>query len=1102
MGQGANVGTAYVLIQPKMEGFASALCGQASSAGTSAGSKFTNTFKASGVGKIGAAMGAVAGVAGKVATTAFSAIGNSMGNAISRVDTLANFPKVMSNLGYSSEEASASIQKISKSLDGLPSSTDNVASMVQQLAPMCSSLSEATDLGLALNNMFLAGGASSADCSRAMQQYTQILNKGKPDLQDWKTLQEVMPGQLNQVAQALLGAGSSSTDLYNALKDGSLTMTDFNNAVMKLNTEGVDGFASFEQQAKDATQGIATAMDNVQNRISAAMAKLINAFGETRISGAINAFSGSFGTIADRLVPVFTLLGNASEAFANKMSSSFAKAKEDFNNALGGKIVAQLNTATSAFSASEDTIKTRFSVMGQTMRDTFQSVIDQIQSGSLRLSSLTTTFSAIKTSLAGIFDDTPAGEYVAKVRAKLEQLVAPIGNGNFFQSLFGENFGTLPAGLQAMFTSLDSGLQNVSQLASSAGASLSNFWNTVSSKLSTVNIDFSGIGTSLMNGLGVAIEAITPKIQAIAEFIKTTFGAVVEFVQTIATGISEAFGSFNIDSLAVLANFATLITPMGLLKEVLVQIGGTLSGTISGVLQALAPLVVSIVQTALNLIESLAPSLGSLATIISSTLAVGINVISTVLQAITPIIQVIVSLISQLLPVLATLAGSVFTTLSTVLATIFSTVTQVVASVLPTVLNLIQMLTPFLTQIVTLITQLFVALTPIIQQLVSMLLPVVESIMLAVQPLIDAVLNLVTAVLPIVQSALTIIMSLITALLPVITNIISVVVSIATAIIPVISMIIPIIAQIVTVIINVVATVISTVTPIVSFIAGVIATIISVIGDVLSVVTGIIATVTSVVSTVIQTVSRAVNSITNTISRLVSSIVGFFVDLVSGVITKVSSMWNDVVNTFSNGVNDAVNLVKDIPSNIVNIFLNAGTLLVNSGKAIIDGLVDGIKNAASGAVSAVTDVVSNIRNLFPFSPAKEGPFSGHGYTTYSGRALMKGFAEGIASQAPATARMIENTMAGLNSLINAPQAQFALATTAEAYKGTYAVQYSNSRTDTLMGALNVLNNNIQAQTKAIKTQEQQIYLDGKTLVGKTAPRMEKELNKRALQGAR
>ena len=53
-----------------------------------------------------------------------------------------------------------------------------------------------------------------------------------------------------------------------------------------------------------------------------------------------------------------------------------------------------------------------------------------------------------------------------------------------------------------------------------------------------------------------------------------------------------------------------------------------------------------------------------------------------------------------------------------------------------------------------------------------------------------------------------------------------------------------------------------------------------------------------------------------------------------------------------------------------------------------------------GAVGWVGDQVSGalsqIRSLFPFSPAKRGPFSGHGYTTYSGRALMEDFGASIA----------------------------------------------------------------------------------------------------------
>ncbi|MCL7660572.1 hypothetical protein M8360_34925, partial [Klebsiella pneumoniae] len=43
----------------------------------------------------------------------------------------------------------------------------------------------------------------------------------------------------------------------------------------------------------------------------------------------------------------------------------------------------------------------------------------------------------------------------------------------------------------------------------------------------------------------------------------------------------------------------------------------------------------------------------------------------------------------------------------------------------------------------------------------------------------------------------------------------------------------------------------------------------------------------------------------------------------------------------------------------------------------------------------VRNGLTRIRNFFPFSPAKEGPFSGKGYTLYSGRALTSDFAKGM-----------------------------------------------------------------------------------------------------------
>lgn len=241
--------------------------------------------------------------AGKVAIGAAAAIGTtltgSIGSAVSRVDTLNNFPRIMANLGYSASDAAKSAKKLSEKLRGLPTSLQDIMPLVQQIAPLTGSLDEATNVGLAFNNMLVASGKSTADQSRAMQQYTQMLATGKVDMMSWKTLMEVMPAQMNQLAESLLGAGKSGFDLYDALRDGKLTMEDVNKAMVKLNDEGGSKFASFAKQAKDASKGIQTAWTNLKTRITGAMASIIQAVGPEKISGALDRVGAAIGKIGD-----------------------------------------------------------------------------------------------------------------------------------------------------------------------------------------------------------------------------------------------------------------------------------------------------------------------------------------------------------------------------------------------------------------------------------------------------------------------------------------------------------------------------------------------------------------------------------------------------------------------------------------------------------------------------------------------------------------------------------------------------------------------------------------------------------------------------------
>lgn len=210
----------------------------------------------------------------KVISSAMSQINSSLDGAIERFDTLNNFPKVMSNLGIASSEADKSIKKMSDKLSGLPTTLDQGAAAVQRFTSSNGNVKKSTDIFLALNNAILAGGASSEIQASALEQLSQAYAKGKPDMMEWRTAMTAMPAQLKQVAQAM---GYVSADaLGEALRNGTVSMDEFMDTVSKLNTEGVNGFQSFEDQARNATGGIGTAITVAKTQVVKGVADMID----------------------------------------------------------------------------------------------------------------------------------------------------------------------------------------------------------------------------------------------------------------------------------------------------------------------------------------------------------------------------------------------------------------------------------------------------------------------------------------------------------------------------------------------------------------------------------------------------------------------------------------------------------------------------------------------------------------------------------------------------------------------------------------------------------------------------------------------------------
>lgn len=267
---------------------------------------------------------------GNLLANAFSkasgVISSSLDGAISRVDILNQFPRVMEQLGYGADSASAAIGKMSDHIKGLPTKLDSIAGSVQRVVPKFKDVGKATDVMLAFNDALVAGGQSSQVQEAALEQYVQGISKGKFELEEWRSIQTAMPGQLDAVAQSMLGAGKSSNDLYEALKSGKVSVDDFADAFAKLDSEGTNGMASFAEQAKTGSAGIATSMSNAANAVTVQIAKIIDKINENgeiaagfdAIKQAVTEFGGAavtavgwvkdnFGTIA----PIVAAVGAA-----------------------------------------------------------------------------------------------------------------------------------------------------------------------------------------------------------------------------------------------------------------------------------------------------------------------------------------------------------------------------------------------------------------------------------------------------------------------------------------------------------------------------------------------------------------------------------------------------------------------------------------------------------------------------------------------------------------------------------------------------------------------------------------------------------------------
>ena len=245
--------------------------------------------------------------------------------------------------------------------------------------------------------------------------------------------------------------------------------------------------------------------------------------------------------------------------------------------------------------------------------------------------------------------------------------------------------------------------------------------------------------------------------------------------------------------------------------------------------------------------------------------------------------------------------------------------------------------------------------------------------------------------------------------------------------------------------------------PIASFLGEVLVTVIVALVDAISaivaVVTGLIEAITAVVEFFMAapaSIEAFVASVAGFMGQLPGIVGGFLASVIWAVAGWIGSMVSGAASAGSGFISSVVGFISQLPGNVAGFLAsvigavagwagqmasqaaqaasNFGSSLIDglygivgsamsAGQAIVQGVIDGITGMIGSAGDAIEGVLSTIASYLPHSPAKRGPFSGKGWTPYSGKAIVQGLAEGIEAAGDSPTEAMEGVMGRVRSVI-------------------------------------------------------------------------------------
>ncbi len=478
----------------------------------------------------------------KLVDSAIGVVKSSLDGAINRFDTLNAYPKVMAQMGYSTDDVAKSTELLKKGVDGLPTSLQELTKSSQSFAILEKSATSGAKTATALNDAFLASGASAADASRGVQQYSQMLSSGKVDLMSWRTLQETMPYALTQVAKSFgLTGKSAERDLYAKLKSGDITMDQLNKRFVELDG-GANGFA---KTARTASGGIGTSFTNMRNAVVNGMANTVETINNAlKDAGLKNGISTLFDEGKQAIIKGFAVFNHIVATAippAIKTITTLVKVIGNIVNALKpflpvllpiittwgafmvqlkgvGAVVKTFNQVKSAITGVMSTIKILFAIMAANPITVIIGLIAALVVGFIYFWNTSEDF---RNFWIGLWEG---------IKKAVDTAVKGIQNAwNATVKWFSDTWNNIKSGAKGLWDGTIQGAKD-------AVDSVKNAWNGIKEW-------FANLWKGTTSGLSSAWDSVTTTLAPFVETIKTIFQPILDFFSGLWGQVQTIFGS-------------------------------------------------------------------------------------------------------------------------------------------------------------------------------------------------------------------------------------------------------------------------------------------------------------------------------------------------------------------------------------------------------------------------------------------------------------------------------------------------------------------------------------------------------------------------------